>query len=120
MVRRLDWAEPSLAARREARRLGMAIAAMMPMIATTISSSMSEKPPTPASGAGPVRGAAGGRGPAEVSRVAGKIGQVNPRLIRIRPPGAGAGAGQARVRVRPRGGGGAHPGKESGSAVDVS
>src|ERR1041385_600453 len=37
-------AEPSLAARREARRLGIAIAAMMPMIATTIKSSINEKP----------------------------------------------------------------------------
>src|SRR5687767_8112342 len=37
-------AEPSFAARREASRLGIAIAAMMPMIATTIRSSISEKP----------------------------------------------------------------------------
>src|SRR5688572_1384282 len=37
-------AEPSLAARREASRLGIAIAAMMPMIATTIRSSINEKP----------------------------------------------------------------------------
>src|ERR687886_1355694 len=44
MVRTLEMAEASLAARREASRLGMAMAAMMPMIATTISSSMSEKP----------------------------------------------------------------------------
>src|SRR5215210_830451 len=44
MVRSDCWAEPSLAARREARRLGMAMAAMMPMIATTIKSSMREKP----------------------------------------------------------------------------
>src|ERR1051325_4567590 len=40
----LATAEPSLAARLEERRLGMAMAAMMPMIATTIKSSMSEKP----------------------------------------------------------------------------
>src|SRR5437868_4403227 len=44
MVRREDWAEPSLAARREARRLGIAMAAMMPIIATTIRSSINEKP----------------------------------------------------------------------------
>src|SRR5919112_5223968 len=44
MVRRAEIADASLAARREARRLGMAMAAMMPMIATTISSSISEKP----------------------------------------------------------------------------
>src|ERR1043165_10164878 len=44
MVRKLDCAEPSLAARREARRLGIAMAAMMPMIATTIKSSIREKP----------------------------------------------------------------------------
>src|ERR1043166_6576724 len=44
MVRREDWAEPSLAARREERRLGIAMAAMMPMIATTMSSSINEKP----------------------------------------------------------------------------
>src|SRR5437762_6598047 len=37
--------DASLAARREARRLGMGMAAMMPMIATTISSSTREKPP---------------------------------------------------------------------------
>jgi len=37
-------AADSLAARREARRLGMAMAAIMPMIATTISSSIREKP----------------------------------------------------------------------------
>jgi len=43
-VRREDTAEASLAARLEANRLGMAMAAMMPMIATTISSSISEKP----------------------------------------------------------------------------
>ena len=34
----------SLAARREAMKFGMAMAAMMPMIATTIRSSISEKP----------------------------------------------------------------------------
>jgi predicted tellurium resistance membrane protein TerC len=39
-----DCAEPSLAARLEARRLGIAMAAMMPMIATTMRSSISEKP----------------------------------------------------------------------------
>src|SRR5215213_7010998 len=44
MVRRAEIADASLAARREARRLGIAMAAMMPIIATTISSSMSEKP----------------------------------------------------------------------------
>src|SRR5215208_6827939 len=44
MVRRDDWAEPSFAARREARRLGIAIAAMMPIIATTMRSSINEKP----------------------------------------------------------------------------
>src|SRR5439155_3962595 len=44
IVRNDCWAEPSLAARREARRLGIAIAAIMPMIATTMSSSISEKP----------------------------------------------------------------------------
>jgi hypothetical protein len=44
MVRSEDWAEPSFAARREARRFGIAMAAMMPMIATTISSSINEKP----------------------------------------------------------------------------
>src|ERR1044071_8936377 len=37
-------AEASLAARREARRLGIAIAAMMPIIATTMRSSINEKP----------------------------------------------------------------------------
>src|ERR1051325_2312760 len=37
-------AEPSLAARREASKLGIAMAAMMPMIATTIKSSINEKP----------------------------------------------------------------------------
>src|SRR5205814_2259581 len=40
-----EIADASLAARREARRLGMAMAAMMPMIATTTSSSTREKPP---------------------------------------------------------------------------
>src|SRR6185369_10823551 len=44
MVRRDDWAEPSLAARREASRLGIAIAAIMPIIATTMRSSINEKP----------------------------------------------------------------------------
>jgi hypothetical protein len=44
MVRKDDWAEPSLAARREASRFGIAMAAIMPMIATTIRSSISEKP----------------------------------------------------------------------------
>src|SRR4051812_46426176 len=44
MTRMLEIADASLAARREARRLGIAMAAMMPMIATTISSSISEKP----------------------------------------------------------------------------
>src|SRR6185436_18172867 len=44
MVRSDDWAEPSLAARREASRLGIAIAAMMPIIATTMRSSINEKP----------------------------------------------------------------------------
>src|SRR5262245_37456708 len=37
-------AEPSFAERRALRRLGMAIAAMIKMIATTINSSMSENP----------------------------------------------------------------------------
>src|SRR5882672_6191086 len=37
-------AEASLAARLEASRLGMAMAAIMPMIATTMRSSISEKP----------------------------------------------------------------------------
>src|SRR5205085_8748315 len=45
MLRMDEIADASLAARREARRLGMAMAAMMPMIATTISSSTREKPP---------------------------------------------------------------------------
>src|SRR6476469_3702308 len=44
MVRIDCCADPSLAARREARRLGIAIAAIMPMIATTIKSSINEKP----------------------------------------------------------------------------
>src|SRR5712692_5126764 len=44
MVRSDCSAEPSFAARREARRLGIAIAAIMPIIATTIRSSISEKP----------------------------------------------------------------------------
>src|SRR5688500_8591659 len=44
MIRRLWTADASLAARREARRLEIAMAAMTPMIATPISSSMSEKP----------------------------------------------------------------------------
>ena len=39
-----EMADASLAALREARRLGMAMAAMMPMIATTIKSSIREKP----------------------------------------------------------------------------
>src|SRR5882762_3030661 len=37
-------ADASLAARREASRLGIAMAAIMPMIATTMRSSISEKP----------------------------------------------------------------------------
>src|SRR5687768_14064287 len=37
-------AEPSLAARFEAKRLGIAMAAIMPIIATTIKSSIREKP----------------------------------------------------------------------------
>src|SRR6266851_7556313 len=37
-------AEPSLAARLEASKLGMAMAAIMPIIATTMSNSISEKP----------------------------------------------------------------------------
>src|SRR5258705_7722129 len=37
-------AEPSLAARLEARRLGIAMAAIMPIIATTMRSSINEKP----------------------------------------------------------------------------
>jgi hypothetical protein len=44
MVRMEEMADASLAARREASRLGVAMAATMPMIATTISSSISEKP----------------------------------------------------------------------------
>src|ERR1044072_598893 len=43
-MRTVDIADASLAGRREASRLGMAMAAMMPMIATTISNSISEKP----------------------------------------------------------------------------
>ena len=39
-----ETAEPSLAERRAASRFGIAIAAMMPMITTTIKSSISEKP----------------------------------------------------------------------------
>src|SRR2546428_7630901 len=44
MVRRDDCAEPSLAARLDERRLGMAMAAIMPIIATTMRSSIREKP----------------------------------------------------------------------------
>src|SRR5678815_661834 len=44
MVRIDDWADPSLAERREARRFGIAIAAIIPMIATTTRSSIKEKP----------------------------------------------------------------------------
>src|SRR5205085_476615 len=44
MVRMEAIAEASFEARREASRLGIAMAAMMPMIATTIKSSISEKP----------------------------------------------------------------------------
>src|SRR5258706_5975322 len=44
MVRRVDCAEPSLAAGLEARRLGIAMAAIIPIIATTMRSSISEKP----------------------------------------------------------------------------
>src|SRR6266480_174809 len=44
MIRIDACADPSLAARREASRLGIAIEAMIPIIVTTISSSMSEKP----------------------------------------------------------------------------
>ena len=44
MVRSEDCAEPSLAARRDASKLGIAMAAIMPMIATTISNSINEKP----------------------------------------------------------------------------
>ena len=44
MVRMLCTAEASLAAMRERKRLGIAIAAMIRMIATTISNSISEKP----------------------------------------------------------------------------
>src|SRR5205807_9607987 len=42
MVRKLAMAEPSLAARFEARRLGMAMAAIMPIIATTMRSRSEE------------------------------------------------------------------------------
>src|SRR6185503_3242226 len=44
MVRKLPIAEPSLAARREASKLGIAIAAIIPIIATTMRSSINEKP----------------------------------------------------------------------------
>jgi hypothetical protein len=44
MVRNEYCAEPSFAARLEARRLGIAMAAIIPMIATVISSSINEKP----------------------------------------------------------------------------
>src|ERR1041384_3781241 len=44
MVRIEDCAEPSLAARFDESKLGMAMAAMMPIIATTMRSSISEKP----------------------------------------------------------------------------
>src|SRR6266568_2290459 len=44
MVRIEDSAEPSFAARREAKRLGIAMAAIMPIMATTINSSISENP----------------------------------------------------------------------------
>jgi hypothetical protein len=40
----LETADASLAARRDERRFGIAIAAMMPMMITTTKSSMSEKP----------------------------------------------------------------------------
>jgi hypothetical protein len=43
-VRSDDWAEPSLAARRDASKLGIAIEAIMPMIATTSNSSINENP----------------------------------------------------------------------------
>jgi hypothetical protein len=39
-----EVAEPSFAARREASRLGIAMAAMIPIMATTISNSINEKP----------------------------------------------------------------------------
>src|SRR5215471_5586507 len=44
MVRMVDTADDSLAAIRARSKLGMAIAAMIRMIATTIRSSISEKP----------------------------------------------------------------------------
>jgi hypothetical protein len=44
MVRSEPTADASLAAMRERSKFGMAIAAMIRMIATTMSSSMSEKP----------------------------------------------------------------------------
>jgi hypothetical protein len=44
MVRSEYCAEPSLAARLEARRLGIAMAAIIPMMATVINSSINEKP----------------------------------------------------------------------------
>jgi len=44
MERIAESAEPSFAARFEASRLGTAIEAMMPIIATTIISSIKEKP----------------------------------------------------------------------------
>ena len=44
MVRKVPTAEASLAAMRAFNRFGMAIAAMIKIIATTISSSISEKP----------------------------------------------------------------------------
>ena len=43
-IRSVETAEPSFEALLVARRLGIAIAAMMPMITTTISNSISEKP----------------------------------------------------------------------------
>src|ERR1044072_3427413 len=44
MLRMLEMAPASFEARRDDMRLGMAMAAMMPMIATTIINSISEKP----------------------------------------------------------------------------
>jgi hypothetical protein len=44
IVFKFETAAASLAARREAIKFGMAMAAMMPMITTTIKSSISEKP----------------------------------------------------------------------------
>jgi hypothetical protein len=44
MIRIVDKAEASFAARLEDRRFGTAIAEMIPMMATTMSSSISEKP----------------------------------------------------------------------------